>query len=147
MCDLKEIRVDWRTVSNDFTNKITIVEDLRHLADVAEKGSNGEVKDLISSKFQEYYLERHYGGLQEVHDLSIQEKGEEGAEETPREECSVGKLQCVSGFHSESSLEYINLKAERETSRIGGFIGLGNESKMSYNQSSCQKKEEYTVYV
>lgn len=65
------MRLDWRAVTSDFTNKITIVEDLRQLADVAEKGSNGEVKDLLSSKFQEYYLERHYGGLQEVHDLSI----------------------------------------------------------------------------
>jgi hypothetical protein len=36
-----------------------------------------EIGELLESKFQEYYLERHYGGLRcEINDLSIQERGE-----------------------------------------------------------------------
>lgn len=41
-----------------------------------------DLSELLESKFQEYYLERHYGGLRcEVNDLSIQERGEQSLEQ------------------------------------------------------------------
>lgn len=70
----KELPIDWGQLCPDLSNKISIVEDLRHLAGVAEHNPlSGDIRELLESKFQEYYLERHYGGLKcEVNDLSIQ---------------------------------------------------------------------------
>ena len=56
--------IDWLQLSPDLTNKASIVEDLRHLATLAEnQPPTAEISELLESKFQEYYLERHYGGL------------------------------------------------------------------------------------
>lgn len=49
--------IDWTQLCPDFSNKISIVEDLRHLVAVAEREpSSQDIKELLESKFQEYYL-------------------------------------------------------------------------------------------
>jgi len=74
----KEMTIDWLQLSPDLTNKVSIVDDLKHLVTLAEnQPPTADISELLEGKFQEYYLERHYGGLRcEINDLSIQERGE-----------------------------------------------------------------------
>ena len=68
--------VDYSLLCRDYGNKVGIIGQIGELVDEVEgKGVHGEVMHVLESKFQEYYLERHYGGLKcEVDNLSIRER-------------------------------------------------------------------------
>lgn len=44
---LKELAIDWTQLSPDLTNKINIVEDLRHLVAVAEQNPTPDVAESL----------------------------------------------------------------------------------------------------
>ena len=65
--------LDWTQLSSDLANKMSIAQDLKELVERLQENPTAQVQEMVESKFQEYYLERHYGGLAcDIHDLNIE---------------------------------------------------------------------------
>jgi hypothetical protein len=75
----KPMTVDPTLLLPDYANKATIIADIVTLVEAMEGGgARAETEEMLETKFLEYYLERHYGGLgPECNNLSIQEKLDE----------------------------------------------------------------------
>ena len=56
-----------------------IIRDIVDIVEGLEKGISEELVHLLDFKFQEYYMERHYGGITEVAELGISERDEDSA--------------------------------------------------------------------
>lgn len=79
----KYLPLDPRMFIPDYQNKTEIIADLVTLGEALEADPpSASLQDAIETKFLEYYLERHYGGLScECNNLSIQERLEQGEAE------------------------------------------------------------------
>jgi len=56
--------IDHALLVPDYSNKTNIIGDIVALVEGIEDGTAGRtVEDTLEAKFLEYYLERHYGGL------------------------------------------------------------------------------------
>lgn len=69
------MKIDHSSLGKDFSNKVQIIGDITALIESIQTSNDEELTDLLQTKFQQYYLERHYGGLScEFGNLSIQER-------------------------------------------------------------------------
>ena len=67
--------IDREALIYDFGNKAQILAEITELVEGAEH--EAQCEELLEAKYQEYYLERHYGSLDcNFGNLSIQEREE-----------------------------------------------------------------------
>jgi hypothetical protein len=82
----KTLTVDPAQLLPDYSNKANIIGDIVTLVEAMEGGWDRD-QEMLETKFLEYYLERHYGGLaNECNNLSIQERLDEDQGEEPQGE-------------------------------------------------------------
>lgn len=112
--------IDPASLSHDFSNKVHIIGDIESLVQNIAGGSDEEAVELLDTKFQQYYLQRHYGGLN----------------------CDFGNLSIQERLDQSSELkEQLKEESDIIISKIGNFESLIPESKITYSEEFCQTQE------